>query len=241
MKESDLEALGLSTKEAKVYLAVMRNGRMSLSALAEAIKINRTTLYPHLDTLLSEGFIAKTIRGKRTFYVAESPKKIERMLRRKQKHLEALMPGLEHLFKTTSQQPSIVTYEGKSGIDAAFKEAADTALYVKTFLSPGDYYTLLSMKEGNYFLRKAAENEIDHRGLCSDTPEGRKFMKDQKKGAMKIRMMPDSITFPVECMIYNQKVLLVSFEHQFAVVIESPDIKIFLEKLFDCFWELARS
>lgn len=244
MKLSDLEGLGLSEIQAKVYFAVLRNGRMTLTAIARYIQSNRTTLYPHASTLCKKGFLVKSIRGKRTYYNANSPQKLRQEFNRKQQYFESLMPELSSLYTSSTHQPTVKVYEGREGIAEVFNIVADNALYVKTFFAPDKYQTLLSLdtknKEGNYFLMQTEKNGVKAKGLCSDTPEGRSFLKKYKDIYMDMCLMPEGMSFPVEFMVYNQTLIIVSFTHQFALMIDNPDIREFIEKLFDHFWSYAK-
>lgn len=240
MRTKDLGKIGLGDKEAEIYVAILSGGPLTLSRVASLTKINRTTLYPYIHSLLEAEYITQTIRGKRTLYVAENPIKLLRQLKKREHSLELLMPGLQEIYARTSHQPKITTYEGVEGIAKMFREAGEMANYVKTFFSPSKYLSILSMEEGNYFLEQTKKNGVRAKGLCSDSEEGRQFMKTYKDINMNMRLMPHGISFPVEFMIYNQRVLIVSFEHRFAVLVESTDIKEFLEKMFDHFWGVAK-
>jgi len=55
---SNLERLGLSAAEAQVYLALLRNGgTLGATALAGAMGVQRTTVYPTLTSLTQKGMV----------------------------------------------------------------------------------------------------------------------------------------------------------------------------------------
>jgi sugar-specific transcriptional regulator TrmB len=239
--EKQLKEAGLTAKEAAAYLAVLHGGRLTLAGIAKATKINRTSLYRTVEQLLKRDYLSKEIRGKRLYYVAENPTKILRSARKKQASLEALVPLMLEVYRTVNVQPTVKTYEGADGLLKVFIDAFEVANYTKTFFSPGKFDSVLNMRKGGrVLLDLMREKGFRAQGLCADNPEGHKFMREYKGEHIEVRLMPHGIDFPVEFMIYNQNLIIASYEHLFAVVIESPDIKQFIETLWDHFWRQAK-
>ena len=65
MFEQFLEEIGLSEKEAKIYLALLQVDSALISDLAEKTKINRTTVYPVLESLAKKGLVSELQEGKK--------------------------------------------------------------------------------------------------------------------------------------------------------------------------------
>ena len=53
MQEKVLQEFGLNDKEAKIYLALLKEKSSTASRLAKKTKLNRTTAYLELDNLLN--------------------------------------------------------------------------------------------------------------------------------------------------------------------------------------------
>lgn len=53
----ELEELGLPSAEAQVYLALIRNGSLAASAIANLTQIPRSSVYPTLSSLLNKGLL----------------------------------------------------------------------------------------------------------------------------------------------------------------------------------------
>src|SRR5436190_1515134 len=81
LRES-LVFLGLTDKEASVYVALLGLGRSTASQIARRAGVNRATSYVILDTLIAKGLV--TISGKepKQEYLAESPDKLPELFRR---------------------------------------------------------------------------------------------------------------------------------------------------------------
>src|SRR5712692_3401263 len=54
---TELEQLGLAPAEARVYLALARNGSLGASAIANATGLARTGIYPTLNALVNKGLV----------------------------------------------------------------------------------------------------------------------------------------------------------------------------------------
>ena len=65
-----VEAFGLDAKEAKIYLAGLELGSASVLELSRSTRLARTTLYPILEKLRSQGVFRLTKEKKRSHYVA---------------------------------------------------------------------------------------------------------------------------------------------------------------------------
>src|SRR5438552_18401138 len=55
--QSELQAIGLSSHEAQIYLALLRHGSLSASNVITGTSIPRSTVYPTLNSLLDRGLV----------------------------------------------------------------------------------------------------------------------------------------------------------------------------------------
>ncbi|MFH0854627.1 MAG: helix-turn-helix domain-containing protein, partial [bacterium] len=61
----DLQQIGLSDKEASVYLAALELGPTNIQALTKKSAIKRSTVYDIIKNLKNHGLMSETTRGKR--------------------------------------------------------------------------------------------------------------------------------------------------------------------------------
>ena len=72
-----LQKLGLSQKEASVYIATLELGEASpVSTIAKKAEVNRTTTYDILETLVQKGIVITSTHKKYKFYRAQPPEKL---------------------------------------------------------------------------------------------------------------------------------------------------------------------
>ncbi len=102
----DLERLGLTEKEAKLYLTSLRIGPSSMQAIAAKAKIDRGTAYHVAKTLTQKGLWGQIRAGNRPLFGVTDPRRffhyVEEQKKRADEHFTAmqLMIGdLEGLYR----------------------------------------------------------------------------------------------------------------------------------------------
>jgi sugar-specific transcriptional regulator TrmB len=55
--EEQLQLMGLSSTETKVYLGLLKSGKTSILELSKQIKVNRTTTHMAIESLISKGLV----------------------------------------------------------------------------------------------------------------------------------------------------------------------------------------
>ncbi len=129
MIEKFLKDIGLSEKEASVYLALLAVESSNVSELATKTGIKRTTVYPVLDVLIKKGLVNEMKNGTKVEYQAEQPERLEtyieaERIKLNEQHnlLKEVIPRLKSISRDTGERPIIKYYEGREGILESIKE-----------------------------------------------------------------------------------------------------------------------
>ncbi len=61
MKSEDLQKLGFTPNEAKIYLVLLKYGPLQAKEISKKTQINRRTTYGALERLLEKGYISYSI------------------------------------------------------------------------------------------------------------------------------------------------------------------------------------
>lgn len=205
MHQKNLEYLGLSEKEALVYVALLKVEKSQAIQLARKLGIKQPTIYVILDSLLKKNLVREVQVGKRAFYSAESPESLTRLVLKekneidnKAKRAEKIIAELKTIDKDEGERPVVRFYEGKEALKQSVKEYVDTEEFSEG-LDYGIYsYDLLpkifdekSLKEIDL---KRTENNIRFRAIY--TGEEKVIGKSSKiQESIKI----DKDRFPIEC------------------------------------------
>lgn len=127
--EPELKKLGLSDKEAAVYLAALALGSTTVQQISRKARVARATTYLVLESLGRMGLVAHFIEAGKTMYVAEHPRQLDDLLRRRgdeitnqRGRLEQLLPKLEAVVRLQDDRPVVRYYEGIEGLRAMQSE-----------------------------------------------------------------------------------------------------------------------
>ena len=125
---SNLEDLGLSEKEARVYLANLNLGPSSVQRIAEHAEIKRVTTYVILEALVNLGLVSQSTKGKKTLFIAEDPVSLSRLIAKREAELneqkqnfDAILPQLKNLNNVPVEAPVVKFYDGAEGIKSIMK------------------------------------------------------------------------------------------------------------------------
>ena len=125
-----LQELGLSSKEVRVYLALLKRGPSSVRQLAEASQINRGTTYDIIKALQDQGLVSFYEQEKKSYFVAEDPQAFAQVLKDRKNNLDQLgtqfsdvLPQLRSIAQQADKtKPVVRYYQGHKGIARILEE-----------------------------------------------------------------------------------------------------------------------
>lgn len=234
-----LEQTGLNERETKVYLALLELGESTVQPISKKSGIERTYCYDILSSLAHKGLATSHVRNGRQRFIAQPPETLEGQLAAKLNDLRQAMPELKAKYNADTQKPIIRFYEGKEAVNTLYQELS-TAKEVDTIASITELEkhlgeTLEEMAK-NLVSKKAEVREL----LTSETRLP-KFTKYYKKPLQEVRYLPEKINLATDTIIYDNKVVFISYVPDFhAVVIEGSEIVSTQKKLFDIIWQSGK-
>jgi sugar-specific transcriptional regulator TrmB len=127
-----LVRLGLSDKEARVYLSLMELGEDTAQNIAEKSAVNRATTYVVLEKLMQLGLASTAERGKKTVFVAEDPSELanileeqKRAIESRRRYLDEALTELKAIYNANPDKPIVRYYEGGEGLEALDRYGMD--------------------------------------------------------------------------------------------------------------------
>jgi sugar-specific transcriptional regulator TrmB len=103
MSIDKLSTIGLTKKEADLYLAALESGISSITELAKLANIKRPTAYLILEDLLNKNLLIPSPVGKNIHYIAGDPIILAKDLELKRTILANLLPELKNLYKNSQK------------------------------------------------------------------------------------------------------------------------------------------
>jgi HTH-type transcriptional regulator, sugar sensing transcriptional regulator len=216
---------GLEPREAKIYMAVLHLGKSSIAEIARKSGVKRMTVYQYIDELVRKNLLHKTVEGKRIFYIAESPEKISKMLDRKKKHFEKVLPELKTIYGTSSHKPQIRFYEGIEGMRTIYREMTMESKPLYGIFSAEKYFTVFSSKDNEEFFKNVRDNGGQIKDMIENSEIGKKHAKSQYyKNIGSPKILPKDFNVAVDLMISGNKTAMISLVNLVGVIIENDEI-----------------
>lgn len=120
--EKNLEFLGLTKEESRVYIAAIQVGSQPASIIASKADLKRETCYYTLKKLLKRGLMSTFIKNNVTYYTAEEPQKLISQSQAQVDIAHQIVPELTALMNTSATQAKIKFYQGTSGIRTVMED-----------------------------------------------------------------------------------------------------------------------
>jgi sugar-specific transcriptional regulator TrmB len=119
----ELQAVGFSEKQAKVYVACLELGPSPVQKIAQRAGLVRPTTYVILDELSERGLVSNHKKAKKTMFRAEDPDVVFEILLRqhldlqtKIKKIKQDLARLRSLQGGRPEYPKVKIYEGVEGV-----------------------------------------------------------------------------------------------------------------------------
>lgn len=245
----ELQHLGLSEKEAYVYIASLELGPASVQDISHKSKINRATTYVMIESLTSRGLMSTYVKGKKRFYAPETPERLRSIIRlqkkeleEKEKELDGVLPMLMALFNVEGAKPQIRYLEGPEGIKSV-REIFENLKGEFVQIVPIDEVEEVQelMRERPHHLRQLTDKQATHRILMVTDKTDFSGLPNLPGG--EVRLVPKS-KFPIhgEITVRSNHVMLYSYKSSIlSVIVISKEIADAVRALFDLAWEGAIS
>lgn len=238
-----LKNLGLSEKEAKIYLALLQLGPSTPYQIANKAGIKRPTAYVIAEELVKKGLIVHVPGEEKKRYIARTPDAFIEERTEKLQAAKAILPELRSFQKGIAEKPSILYYEGVKGVRQAYdykKRELQGKEIVGFFASAEDAAPEVTkvFLEWNEYREKHGSKV---RGLTVDNPTLVPYAQffDPANGSFRAKFMPPEL--------YSAKVSIESCDQQFVricliesaetLIIESPKFAIAVAEAFEIVWK----
>ncbi len=117
--EEKLAQIGITGTLYKLFLTAVRLGGASVTEVAAAAGLPRTTAHDALAKLEAEGLVKFVDHGKRRFVVAQDPGILLERIEARRQMLSDVMPVLRSMYHHESGQPNVRFHPGPEGIRTA--------------------------------------------------------------------------------------------------------------------------
>jgi predicted transcriptional regulator len=249
MLEQYLRDIGLSDKEAAVYLALLETDYASPLELSRKINIKRATAYVVLESLMKKGLVSETKAGKKTRYQAAPPERLQTFighqqvaLQEKAKLLGEMIPQFRSIQKESGTRPVVKYVEGREGVLISYEEshgrAGERGVLKYSIYSRDLVDSFFTAKEQRQIRAGRLEHGVKNRSVytCSKG--------DLPRNPTIERVRIDAKKYPLPCdiNIARDEVWFNSLSHSVSsLYVKSHDIATTLKSVIEYVLEIARN
>lgn len=247
--ESILVSIGLSEKEAAVYLAACELGPSSAQVLSRKSGVNRATVYVCLESLQKKGFLSTSSVLGKTMFVAGPPNDLlstvseeVQMAQKKEERLREVMPQLAALYNVEGSKPEVLFMDGSEGLREHLAVMENLR---------GPYFQITNIDDAAKAFAGKEHDRKDHQHrLQHDQVGGRALLVTGLPfSQVKLARLPVDVkllhyeAFPVhgEITVREDTILLLSFKlDTFVTIIRSKTLANTFRSLFELAWTGAQ-
>lgn len=237
-----LKHLGLSEKEAAVYLALLQGGQGTAYQIAKRSGLKKPTTYVILDELITRGAARKILKTRGTLYAATDPAELFMEARSRFMQAENALPQLRALAQKNKKSISASYFEGMPGMKELYKHLLQKTVgssYVGFFAHEKD-----TPKELREFWRtlntSMIKDRIHVRGITTTDPTTKDYLAYKKipKDLIDLKgLSPDEYASNVSIEVYGDYTQIVSHRYLQGLLIDNPDIAHVMRQIFEMVWK----
>jgi sugar-specific transcriptional regulator TrmB len=231
-----LTQLGLTEREATLYIELLRLGGASATDAAKAVGVKRTTVYPILRAMAKKGFVTQYMRNGKRVYHAQRPRRLASVFEKRLNRFEESIISLEQMDKRAADTFGLRFLETKEELKQFF-DSVIVEYAGKKYCAIGDTpaWEAIDPDVLRSFRTQRAKNGIDVRLLLTATSQ--ESSPDDDTLLREVRYLPKQYVFKSSIDIYPDKILIISPElAAAAVVVEVPAMTDVFQAMFDMLW-----
>ncbi len=235
-----LQTLGLSDKQAAVYLALLQLGRGSAYSIAAKSGLKNPTTYVILDELIKKGLVQRVPRVRKQLYVALSPEQAFGAAEEKLAVAKQMLPQLVALTKGERAKVSTMYFEGVEGIKQMMEyrlKEMERKESVAFWATDKNVDPELSIYFKNEWAPKMHKLGITMRGIVPNDPTLKEYRDADAEYGRNIKTVPlEQYSSEVAIDVLGDIVRIQDYKNLQGVAIESADVAKTIREIFEMVW-----
>jgi HTH-type transcriptional regulator, sugar sensing transcriptional regulator len=237
-----LEQIGLTKREALVYLCLLTGGPFSPTDIAKETGLKRPNIYDVIKSLESKGLIHYQFKGGFRLIAASSPQSLLEATKTKFEIAKKVVPKLEGLHKEKGFQSSITFYQGKKAMHSILSDYPKAKSKEAWFLtSPQDLNKMLGEKFVRKLITERLKRKVKIRSLRpveKDIDYEEQTKTDYGRELTEVAYIPPKYTFSLSMGVYDNKTVFFSSKKEgFGFKVESQEVAEVIRMLYDIAWK----
>ena len=238
-----IQSVGFDQREAKLYIVGLKIGAGPASLYAKKTKLNRVTVYHHLEDLVRRGLFTAIKKSRGRWYQPISPEKLSIEAHKNAESLDRMLPDLRAIMGKHHRTPRVRYFEGEEGLRDVYRDTLTAETDLLNFANSEIVRDFWKEYDEQY-VEKRVKKGIYLKGIAPDDKVGRSVQGRDKESLREIRLVSaKDFTINNEINIYDNKVAIISFSsdetESFGVIIESKEVAETQRQIFDMAWRYA--
>jgi sugar-specific transcriptional regulator TrmB len=244
MLEKELMKIGLTQREVKVYLALLKLGESKTGKIIGTSGVSSGKVYEILEKLIEKGLVKYIIKEKTKYFQTTNPKKILEFIENKKieieedkKRVERLLPQLTTLHKVEEPSYDVAIYKGVEGFRTILNEILENIESDDEWLAFG-VNSLAPEKTSliwNEFNKKLANKKIKTKIIVADKNIAKRIAKTK---TMELKVMENGATAPIS--LIGNIIMISNWKESSLIKITNKDITDSFKKFFYELWKISK-
>jgi HTH-type transcriptional regulator, sugar sensing transcriptional regulator len=241
-----LEEAGLSTRQAQIYVTLLRLGSAGPAEIARQASVKRPTAYEALEELCTRSLATRSVVGRSRSYTAAPPARLLDEAAERQRRLKDLLPDLQSLIASaTTSRPRLIYREGAEGIRQVHEDLL-TAREKEYRYFGGSSEMVGAMGEDylkDYVRRRVAKGIRSLSIRWKSQEVALPCLADGERWLRRTRYLDISPADGLSGLfIYDQRIAVISsYRESYGMVLESDGMSRLLRMVWEAMWAVARA
>ncbi len=229
-----LESIGLTKTESKLYLALLDLGKSQAGVLSRKTGIHRRSVYDALERLIQKGLVSYIRENEQRYYLASDPSKIQELIENMHSEVQKLLPALKAKYGEVKQKQETSFYRGIEGIKTILEDQIKEGKEVYIIGASKNAKELLK-----YYLPHYTSKRIKQKVKLYCIYAGEKHKNPIPFAQTKY--LPEEFASPVSTNIYGDKIAIILWTFEpVAILIKQKEVAETYKKYFDILWKIAK-
>ncbi|MBI2148425.1 hypothetical protein HYU23_02000 [Candidatus Woesearchaeota archaeon] len=236
--QSELEEIGLTAVEAKVYLTLVKKGPSLAGLITKETGTHRRTTYDILYRLRSKGLISNIIIENKRYFEAVNPDRLLELLKEKEDILKNILPDLKNFYKSNKSKNEVLFFRGKQALKTVFDDLireGKEIIFIGKFIEINELLNIYTSR----FDAKRIEKKIYIKMLFD--LESRKFILNKRIPLSEIKYLSSVINSNMSIYVYGNNISLIVWKDEpISIIIREKDMTDGFRSYFNIMWNISR-
>jgi sugar-specific transcriptional regulator TrmB len=235
-----IQALGLSEKEARVYLTLLEGGVMSAYLVAKKSGLKRPTAYVILDELSNKGVVFEAPRSHTKLFRAFPPERFVEKMEKKLEQVKALLPELKAREQVGVEKPHAMFFEGVEGMKEIlhYKLKELVGGNFTSFMATAREDVIKLFDRFEVYNDRLRSLNITIRGISPADPKLKSYRDtDSQYGRSVIEVPADEYNSKTAFEVGPTWIKIYDLDNLQGLIIENPSAAQGLRQIFEMLWK----